>query len=126
MIIMGEKKILVVDDKEVNRDLYRDLLKRKGYDVHSAEDGRKAMSMLSREYGLVITDYDYPERDEFLESVVISYPTTPIIMITGHSATDKKVVEAKNRFRIKEVIQKPITPINRLFEAVERHYTTSP
>lgn len=53
-------KILVVDDDDVARELYRSFLE-PSFDVEEAENGRAALSKLSsRPIDLVITDYHMP------------------------------------------------------------------
>jgi CheY-like chemotaxis protein len=39
-------KLLVVDDSEMNRDVLSRLLKRKGFEVNTAENGQEALAML--------------------------------------------------------------------------------
>ena len=41
------KKILIIQDNEMNRDMLSTRLERKGYDVCMAEDGEKGVLMAS-------------------------------------------------------------------------------
>jgi CheY-like chemotaxis protein len=46
---LAGKKILVVDDEEVIRDLFEQALSPAGYDVRLAESGEEALAILNRE-----------------------------------------------------------------------------
>ena len=53
--------ILVVDDKEVNRNLLRQMLTRKGYDVSEAADGSEAIDVVqTSEIDIVLMDIMMP------------------------------------------------------------------
>jgi len=43
-MVKAMRKILVVDDEIIIRDLLEDFLSRKGYDVYTASDGRAAIA----------------------------------------------------------------------------------
>lgn len=54
-------RILVVDDHEDIRELGAAILTREGYEVEVAEDGAKALALLStRQFDLVSTDRQMP------------------------------------------------------------------
>ena len=58
------KQILVVDDELNLRRVLRAQLERDGYDVHTAEDGDQALSLLREHHiDLVITDLRMPKID---------------------------------------------------------------
>src|SRR3954462_8197682 len=55
-------RILVVDDEASMRDMLRIVLRRDGYDVRVAPDGRAALEMLKREpFGLLLSDIRMPD-----------------------------------------------------------------
>ena len=55
------KEILVVEDNPVNRELIREILESRGYNVEEAEDGEKALAMLrDRHSELAIIDIQMP------------------------------------------------------------------
>jgi putative two-component system response regulator len=55
-------RVLVVDDDEFARDMLAHTLRRSGYDVVTARDGREALELLERgEARLVISDWEMPE-----------------------------------------------------------------
>ena len=56
------KKILIVEDNELNMKLFDDLLQAHGYETLQTRDGREAMD-LAREHGpdLILMDIQLPE-----------------------------------------------------------------
>ena len=85
------KKILVVEDNELNLKLFCDLLRAHGYEAEPVRDGRDAMDK-AREFGpaLIIMDIQMPhisglelieqlKADEDLKSV-------PIMAVTAYAA----------------------------------------
>ncbi|WPC42399.1 response regulator transcription factor [Clostridium sp. JS66] len=83
---MSNKKILVVDDEPLIRKLVTDFLKREGYTILEAEDGRKALDVFSSEkdIDLVILDVMLPEYDGWTVCREIrKKSSTPIIMLTA-------------------------------------------
>lgn len=81
--------VLVADDNEDTRTMFRTLLEYKGYQVIEAADGEEAVEMTSRQNpGLVLLDLGLPRinglgvirrlRDEFKLSNV------PVVVITGY------------------------------------------
>lgn len=82
------KKILVVEDDDVERELMRLTLEREGYGVQIAEDGERGFQLASRERpDLIITDVSMPRADGvYLIQHVRSTPelaATPILVTTG-------------------------------------------
>ena len=82
------KKILVVEDDEVERELVRMTLEREGYRVVTAEDGERGFELaLSERPDLIVTDVAMPLADGVqLVRRVRSAPevaSTPILVTTG-------------------------------------------
>jgi CheY-like chemotaxis protein len=82
------KKILVVEDDEVGRELMRMTLERDGYLVVTAEDGVRGFELaLSERPHLIVTDVSMPAADGVqLVRRVRSAPEvadTPILVTTG-------------------------------------------
>jgi len=68
------KKILIVEDDKMMRDLYSDILTGAGYEVELAEDGLVAEKMMKKGgYDLVLLDIMLPDRDglQVLESLSV-------------------------------------------------------
>ncbi|HQP25939.1 MAG TPA: sigma-54 dependent transcriptional regulator, partial [Smithellaceae bacterium] len=90
------KKILIVDDELNMRLVLSAMLKKEGFEVSSAANGREALQILqSTGIAVVITDLKMPDIDgmALLSRVSEQYPEIPVIMITAHG-TIATAVEA--------------------------------
>ncbi len=89
-------KILVVDDELNMRLVLSAMLRKEGFEVVVAADGRQALKSLEEEdFAAVITDLKMPNLDGMglLSQVVRDYPATPVVIITAHG-TIATAVEA--------------------------------
>ena len=60
------KKILIAEDNPVNRELLRELLELRGYEVSEACDGQEALTMIAQQApDLLILDLGMPVLDGF-------------------------------------------------------------
>ena len=90
----GPPRILLVDDDPDARMLMRSILERDGYDVEEAEDGHRALAVLSEDpdYHLVILDLTMPGLDgrQVLDLIRGSVTTSalPVLIRTG-TGSDK-------------------------------------
>lgn len=87
------KRVLVVEDNELNLKLFCDLLRAHGYDTEPVRDGREAVSR-ARAFlpDLIITDIQLPHVTGFelvamLKSDV-RLRTIPIMAVTAYSGRD--------------------------------------
>ena len=85
--VAGKGAILVVEDTEEYRHLYRTLLRSDGYEVMEAEDGRQALQLIEdHEFKLILLDLILPEVDGFevLERIRANERTksVPVIIFT--------------------------------------------
>ena len=61
---MADKLILVVEDNEKNRVLFRDILQKRGYKIVEAETGEQAIMLLQKERpDLILMDIQLPGKD---------------------------------------------------------------
>ena len=66
----ASKKILLIDDEEAVRMTIGEILRRAGYEVHSAVDGRSGLDLFRQHtFDLLITDLLMPETDG-LETII--------------------------------------------------------
>jgi two-component system cell cycle response regulator DivK len=114
------KKILVVEDNELNLKLFCDLLRAHDYDAAPVDDGRVAIER-AREYGpdLIIMDIQLPhvsgleligelKADEQLRHI-------PVMAVTAYAAKgDEEVIRAAGA---EAYVSKPISVV-RFVEAV--------
>lgn len=60
------KKILILEDEVIVRDLLSKKLLQEGYDVKTAQNGKEGLLMMEKEIpDLVLTDVIMPEKDGF-------------------------------------------------------------
>ena len=79
-------RILVIDDDPVVRGMLAEMLRREGYDVDEAEDGRAGMRRFREQPAtLVITDVVMPEQEglETLMQLRQASPAVKVIAISG-------------------------------------------
>jgi two-component system chemotaxis sensor kinase CheA len=87
---MTRRRILVVDDALVVRELQRNILERAGYQVRVAIDGSQALSRLAEEPSdLVLTDIEMPVMDGFeLTASIRAHPTLaniPVLILSSRA-----------------------------------------
>jgi DNA-binding NtrC family response regulator len=107
---MIRKRILVVDDEPLMREFISETLRRKKFDVKTANDGVEALGVLeSWTADLVISDMKMPKMDgmELLERLVRTYPSLDVIMITAYGTVEDAVRAIKRG--ASNYIQKPFT-----------------
>jgi two-component system phosphate regulon sensor histidine kinase PhoR len=93
---MTEEKarVLVVDDERVVREGCQRVLKGRGYEVLTAENGQVALDCLLKEdVDVLLLDLKMPVMggEEVLDMAQEKYADIPIIIITGHGTIDKAV-----------------------------------
>jgi CheY-like chemotaxis protein len=81
------KRILLVDDEGLFRELIRRLLVRDEHTVVQANNGVEAFSLFTKgRFDLVMTDFELPfmKGNELAARIKQLAPGQPILMITGH------------------------------------------
>lgn len=84
------KKILLVEDNELNRDMLSRRLMRRGYTVINAVNGREAIAAAEREHpALILMDMSLPDIDGWSVTAILKSCTStcviPIIALTAHA-----------------------------------------
>lgn len=92
---MHPKKILIVDDSAMIREMVRTILEASGFFVIEASNGREALTKLNAEVlALIITDYSMPEMNglELIKMVKhhSSQSQVPILMLTAEDRDSLK------------------------------------
>jgi DNA-binding response OmpR family regulator len=88
------QKILVIEDDQYTREMYRDVLESAGYKVDLASDGEDGLAKaLVGGYSLILLDVMLPKRDGLsvlssIKSASIPSPNGPIILVTNLSGND--------------------------------------
>jgi CheY-like chemotaxis protein len=110
--------VLVVDDEEVNRQLYRDALELDGYEVVVAPGGREAIEILqAREVHAIVCDIQMPHNGlRVFEYLVENFPhlRERFIFVTG--SVEKKQ-QAERMTEAAAYLQKPFS-LRRLRETI--------
>ena len=107
---MVRKRILVVDDEPLMREFISETLRRRKFEVKTANDGADALGVLeSWTADLVISDMKMPKMNgmELLERLMRTYPSMDIIMITAYGTVEDAVRAIKRGAY--DFIQKPFT-----------------
>lgn len=87
-------KILVADDEEMQRDMLEGFLKKKGYEVLTAENGREALQRFGESpVQLVLLDHRMPDMtgDEVLANMKMINPLVRAMMITAYGTINTAV-----------------------------------
>lgn len=95
---MAGEKILIVDDEKNMCQYLSIMLRKEGYDVKVANNGKKALSAIEEEnFDVVLTDIKMEGMDgiELLKAVKEINPAVPVIIMTAY-ASQKTAIEALN------------------------------
>lgn len=117
---MTKARVLLVDDEERIRTIYRRWLVRAGYEVVEASSGSEAIQALlaeTRGIKLVITDRNMPSGngEELVRAVKATWPTMPCVVVTGFGSDLRTTVP---------VIEKPVNG-PAFLEVIERALAAS-
>ena len=87
-----QRRILVVDDDRLIRELLGDALRDQGFEVALAASGEAAVCELSRgaAFDLLLTDLSMRGMDglELLERIKREHTQTDVVILTGHASVD--------------------------------------
>ncbi|PIE05268.1 MAG: DNA-binding response regulator, partial [Sorangium cellulosum] len=97
-MLPSKDQVLVVDDEANIRRVLSAQLAREGYEVHTAQDGEEALSMLREHHiDLVITDLRMPKLDgmALLRQALVLDANLPVVLLTAHGTVDNAVEALK-------------------------------
>jgi two-component system response regulator (stage 0 sporulation protein F) len=112
--------ILVIDDDDQVRAVFRNVLERAGYQVLEARNGAEGLRLFRQASpALVITDVLMPNTDglEVTRAVHHEAPMVPIIVLTG-GVGDLNFLDAAKLMGASRIMQKPVMRAE-LLEAVQ-------
>ena len=126
----SQKRILVAEDGETNREVAVNLLRKRGWKVEAVHNGKHALEAVqSKTYDLILMDCQMPQMDGYEATRCIrmldpkqANPKIPIIAMTAHFSDEEH--ERCLREGMNDFIAKPIET-QLLFEKVE-HWIESP
>ena len=87
-------RVLIVDDEPSMRDMLRIVLRKDGYDVHVASNGREAVAALEHEvFDLLLTDIRLPDVDgvQVLREAKARNRDIVALMMTAYASTETAV-----------------------------------
>ncbi|MCI0486291.1 MAG: response regulator [Blastocatellia bacterium] len=116
------RKILVVDDDRLTREIMIRTLSKAGYEVITASDGLTAVEIAETEKpDLVLTDGLLPKMHGFLVCEAIKAFEAPpkVVVITGVYTKPTYKWEVKSQYGADEILLKPVAP-SVLLEMVEK------
>lgn len=110
------RKVLLVEDNEINRQIAREMLTATGLQVDTANNGRLALDTLFAagpgEYDLVLMDIQMPEMGGHAATQRIrmnaQYAQLPIIALTAHASAAER--EQCMQSGMQDLVTKPIDP----------------
>jgi len=116
---MEKKKILIVEDEQTTVTLLDSVLKKQGYDVVIAHNGKLALSLLEAlRPDIIISDVIMPEMNglEFFKQVRNNESTShiPFIILTAH----QKIAKTFGELDVDASLSKPVV-IDELLEKIE-------
>jgi two-component system, sensor histidine kinase and response regulator len=107
-------RVLLVEDNEVNQEVAKSMLRREGWTVTTAENGRIALDIFDIEtFDLILMDCQMPEMDGFQATAAIrareagSSHRTPVIALTANAIEGDR--EACLRAGMDDYLPKPIS-----------------
>lgn len=93
-----KKRALVIDDDISTLELMKFQLNDAGFEVITAENGKKGLEAVEEnEFDVILTDYNLPDLSgmEIVKRSKKHSPETEIIMITGYGSTEKAIEAIK-------------------------------
>jgi len=112
-------QILIIEDDDLQREVFKDILEHAGYEVFEAPDGEIGVQQYRRQRcDLVITDIYMPEKDglETILELKQHFLMLPIIAVSGEEERSfqvgsfgaKFVLTAAKRLGADRTLQKPV------------------
>jgi signal transduction histidine kinase/DNA-binding response OmpR family regulator len=114
--------ILLVEDNEVNQLVATSILKKAGFIVKVANNGKEAIDMIQKEpFELVLMDIQMPEMDGLEATKIIrgmnGFADIPIVAMTAHAMSGDRELSIKSGMN--DHINKPID-VQELFKAIAK------
>ncbi|MCP4215628.1 MAG: response regulator [bacterium] len=117
-------KILLAEDNPINAKLFVSLIKRKGWGIETASNGKIALEVLEKagHFDLILMDIQMPEMDGIAVTKEIrkqeKWRNIPIIALTAHALKGDK--ESFLETGMTDYLSKPVS-FNELYTIIERY-----
>ena len=110
---MAKGKILIIDDEQDVRDIFKNRLDKAGYNTLTAENGEEAINILRSgdnmvNVGVIFCDIRMPKVNgiECIEFLKEQAPGIPVVVVTGYP--DAEAAKDLMKRGIKEYLVKPL------------------
>ena len=124
----GGKRVLLVEDNELNREIATEILQEAGFVVETAVDGADAVHMVEKSaeyyYDIILTDIQMPVMDGYEEVIALrgmnrkDIAAMPIIAMTANAFEEDKALALK--CGMNGHIAKPLD-MNEVFRILHEH-----
>ncbi len=93
----SHRRVVIADDEPSLRKVISSLLRREGYEVLEARDGEEALSLLSGEVAVLISDLRMPKLDgmQLFRRAIAEYPDLKVILFTAYGRITESVEAVK-------------------------------
>ena len=115
---MPTGSVLVVDDEQRQREIYRDILQDEGYQTVTASSGESALHLVAQKrFDLVLTDLNLTGMTgiQLLTEILRADPTVAVVLITGYPSIESAIDATKRG--VYQYLEKPVDR-SRLLEVV--------
>jgi two-component system sensor histidine kinase RpfC len=108
------RRVLVAEDSDMNRQVFKGILGYMGLDVNFANNGIEALNRLKEEvFDLLIVDIQMPGISGFevinrCKSLLSGKSRMPVVVVTGD--VTKEVQDECNKLRVDRFLSKPVEP----------------
>src|SRR4030042_1356966 len=95
---MEKAKILIAEDEKAQRELLEGFLKKEGFSVEAASNGRQAIEKIERDFlDIAFLAYKMPELDGLhtLREIRKRFPDLPVVMMTAYGTVETAVASMK-------------------------------
>ncbi len=95
---MEKAKILIAEDEKAQRELLEGFLKKEGFSVEAASNGRQAIEKIEAAFfDIAFLDYKMPELDglQTLREIRKRFPDLPVVMMTAYGTVETAVASLK-------------------------------
>lgn len=117
---LGNKKVLLVEDNQINREIILGLLENSGLDIDIATNGEEAVSMFNNSYNLILMDLQMPIMNGYEATTKIREfdKQIPIIALSANGMEED--IETSKLYGMQEHLVKPID-VEELYKIVKKY-----
>ncbi len=85
-------KVLVIDDKQIIRDVFEMTLGKLGHQITWVDNAQEAFELAKGDFDIAFLDIIMPDKDgvDLLQEIKAINPQLPVVMMSGYSVEEKK------------------------------------